>query len=422
MTDKRWLGLSVRVLLSLALVYCIYLVTTKAVAYWYFRQPTPERIRQAIRFDPRNPMYHAVLARLTLYSPEGGDLEEVIRLYEQATRLSPHQARYWAELAGAYELAGRSADARAAYERAQELFPRSPEINWKLGNFYLRAGNMRAALAAFQKVLFGDPSLRRPAFELAWRATDDAALILTEMVPPEGEIYFEYLAYLIDKQRLDPAITVWNRLLVLNLPFEPQAAFPYLDALIQHRRLDELTSAWTVLVERFPTRVRQPRFENSLITNGDFETDILQGGLGWRVWFAEGVVASIDSLTFFDGTRSLKIRFDGHHNVDYHHVLQYVPVRPNAFYRFTGYLRTQDITTDSGPRFQIQDAYDPAKLSLLSENLLGTQSWAPQQLEFKTGRDTRLLLVRFVRPLSQKFDNQIAGTTWIDRVSLMAIE
>ena len=77
--EKRWLNRSVRAGLALGLLYCVYLVTTQAIAYWYFRDGTPDSIRKAIRFDPRNPLYYAQLARVLLYSPEGGDLAEVIR-------------------------------------------------------------------------------------------------------------------------------------------------------------------------------------------------------------------------------------------------------------------------------------------------------------------------------------------------------
>jgi hypothetical protein len=101
-------------------------------------------------------------------------------------------------------------------------------------------------------------------------------------------------------------------------------------------------------------------------------------------------------------------------------VLLYVPVNPQTVYEFTGYLRVQGITTDSGPRFQICDAYDAGKLSLTTENLVGSSGWSPQRLEFRTGTDTHLLVVRVDRPASRKFDNQIAGTVWVDGVSLKA--
>lgn len=422
MIEKRWFGVSIRILLALALLYCVYVVARRGIAHWYFRNPTPERLRQAIRFDPGNPMYWAALARVTQYSHEGGDLEEVIRLYEKATRLGSHRASYWAELGGVYELAGQSEQAGAAYQRARDLFPNSPEINWQLGNFYLRTGKTQQALAAFQKVIVGDPDLRPQVFDLAWRASEDAELILGEMIPADAGIFFQYLNYLVAKQRIAAAEAAWTRLLALGLGFEPEKAFPYLDALIRHQRLDALLAAWTALAERYPARMRQRRFTANLFTNGDFESEILNGGLGWRVEATEGVVVSVDTLTAFDGAHALKIRFEGTRNLNYHHVYHYIPVQPNTFYRFVGYMRVQDITTDSGPRFQLYDRYDTSRLFLSTENLVGTSSWSSQQLELKTHPATRLLVIRVARPPSRKFDNLIAGTLWIDRLSLTPIE
>ena len=47
----------------------------------------------------------------------------------------------------------QTAKARQALERARELFPNSPEINWKLANFCVRAGKTSEALQALRKVL-----------------------------------------------------------------------------------------------------------------------------------------------------------------------------------------------------------------------------------------------------------------------------
>ncbi|MDA2912716.1 tetratricopeptide repeat protein [Acidobacteriia bacterium AH_259_A11_L15] len=423
MVERRWLNLSIRIGISLGLLYCIYLVSTRAVAFWHFSYgESPGGIRQAIEWDPGNPMYYAALARVLERSPQGADLDEVIALFERATELSPHRARYWAELGGAYELRGRAEEAEGAYERARDLFPNSPRINWRLGNFYLRAGKISEALRAFEKVLLGDPSLRRQTFDLAWRATDDAELILREMIPTDEKIVLQYLNYLAQSERVEPVNQVWTHLLALDAPFEPRAAFPYLDALIRKRQVARLNEVWQTLAQRNPNRIRRRRFESTLLTNGDFESEILNGGLGWRIQAVEGVVVRVDSLDFFDGTHSLQIWFDGEHNLNYHHIWQYVPVKPSTMYRFLGYLRAKEVTTDSGLRFQVFDAYDPSQLFLESENRVGTSSWSPEQFEFETGPETELLLIRIARPPSRKFDNKIAGTVWVDRLSLVAIE
>jgi hypothetical protein len=76
------------------------------------------------------------------------------------------------------------------------------------------------------------------------------------------------------------------------------------------------------------------------------------------------------------------------------------------------------VTTDSGPRFQVFDAFDTGNLLQSTENIVGTSGWSSQLLEFKTRAATRLLVVRLARPPSNKLDNQISGTIWIDQVSL----
>ena len=129
---------------------------------------------------------------------------------------------------------------------------------------------------------------------------------------------------------------------------------------------------------------------------------------------------SVDSQDSADGSRALRVEFDGKHNANYEHAFQYALVQPNTRYRFSGTLRTNGITTDCGPRFQIFDALDRSKLFLSTENVVGTTGWSPQQLEFKTTANTHLLVVRIARPASTKIDNQIRGAVWINHVTLTA--
>jgi hypothetical protein len=141
--------------------------------------------------------------------------------------------------------------------------------------------------------------------------------------------------------------------------------------------------------------------DHNLVTNRSFEFEILNGGLGWRIIPVKAVVVSVDDRTFFDGLRSLRIEFGGKDNLEYFHVFQYIPVKPETLYRFAGYMRVQGVTTDSGPRFQIYDAYDIHRLFLSTGNVVGTSGWSPQQLEFRTDRDTHLVVLQVARPRSR---------------------
>src|SRR2546425_12403852 len=215
-----------------------------------FEPGSPEEIRKATAWDPDNAELCAARAHSLQLSFDGTDVNQVIGLYETATRLSPNRAQYWAELGGSYEWAGRAEEARRTYARAQELFPNSPEINWKLGNFYIRAGKTHEALSAFHKTLLGDPQMRAPVFDLAWRAGIDQLDILREMIPADTASLLAYLDFLVARERLDEASQTWARLLRSGARIGPQAVFPYLDALIRHDRGEELEAAWVAVLER----------------------------------------------------------------------------------------------------------------------------------------------------------------------------
>jgi hypothetical protein len=417
--EARQHTFAIRILLLMSLLFFIYLAVRRAVADAYFRKASPNAVQMAIRWDPANPEYYDALGTLTHMYADRGNSDEIVQLYQNATRLSPHNAQFWADLGAGYDWAGRSSDALAAFQNAQRLFPNSPEINWRLANFYVRAGRTPEALRTLRMVLQEDSTAGKRVFTLATNATHDRSALL-EMLPPQPLVFFDYLNFLIVRGDLAGAEEVWAHDLQLDLPFNLPEAFPYLDALIQHAELRQLSKAWAALAQRFPAQIQRPAPSSNLVTNGSFESDILNGGLDWRILPTEGAVVSLDSAGAFEGVRALRITFDGSRNLDYGHVFQYVPVQAKTRYRFSGHMRVQGITTDSGPRFQVCDAYDRGKIFVSTENLVGTSDWSEQHTAFTTLADTRLVLLRVVRSVSNKLDNQIAGTVWIDDVRVAA--
>jgi len=402
--------------------YSIYLVTRQGIAAWYFQQGSPEAIQSAIAWDSGNPRYYDALASLMQSYAANEKPGDLIRLQETAARLSPYDAYYWVDLGAAYEWTGRSAEAARAFKRAQQLFPNSPNINWRLANFYIRDHDVTDGLRCLQKVLLGSSVPRRDVFLLATNATRDNGEILDETLPRHATYFFDYINFQISMNRIDAAEQTWARLLELHLPFGFREAFPYLDALIQHQEVGPLLQAWSTLGERFPEQIRPRALPGDSVLNGNFEFEILNGGLDWRVTPVEGATVSLDSEGPREGFRSLRIDFDGTRNLDYYHVVQFVPLRPGTRYNLSMNVRGKGITTDSGPRFQVYDAYDMARLFLSTENLVGNYGWTSQNIEFNTPADTRLLVVRVARPASRKFDSHLAGTIWISHVSLTPVK
>ncbi|OFV95864.1 MAG: hypothetical protein A3F68_00970 [Acidobacteria bacterium RIFCSPLOWO2_12_FULL_54_10] len=416
----KLLAASLKVVLTLVVCYGAYMAARNGIADWYYRNRTDKSgIEKAIQWAPENPEYHAALARSLQRSLVQESPEKVQQLFEKATQLGPTRTRYWTELGDVYELSGQEDAAVRAYERAKKLFPLSPDVNWRLGNFYIRTGRISEALSTLQKAIIGNSGLRLASFDLAWRAGASEDLILGSLIPPDAEAYLLYNQYLVTIGRLDAAVSAWNRLVALGLTIRHAGAFGYLDALIQARRVDEAGKAWQELLDRGPARLRESNGGESLVTNGNFEADILNGGFDWRVTAVDGAQVSIDTNSAMDGARSLQVLFDGKQNLLYGHILQYVRVKPNTLYHFSGYMRAEAISTDSGPRFEVMDAYSTEKLFMATESLRGTTGWTPLRMEIRTGPDTTLIVVKIARLKSQKFDNQIAGKAWIDRVSLV---
>src|ERR1700704_324165 len=103
----------------MSLLFFIHLAARRAVAAAYFRKGSPDAVQTAMRWDPANPEYYDALGTLTHLYAAPGNSDEIVQLYQNATRLSPHGAQFWAELGAGYDWAGRSKDALDAFEHAQ---------------------------------------------------------------------------------------------------------------------------------------------------------------------------------------------------------------------------------------------------------------------------------------------------------------
>jgi tetratricopeptide (TPR) repeat protein len=416
--NHRKLTITSRILLFAFVLALIVFIARQGVASYYARQNRPDALEKAMIWDPANPVYPAALANLVHLYGRSPDPDEVMRLYQTAARLSSFDAGFTADLAQANDWAGRTNLALPLFQRAQQLFPNSPDINWKIANFYIRSGRIDEALPALKKTVSSNFIEKNQVFALSDRAGINSVTVLDRVLSPNIPAYFAYLNFETQRGNFSAARETWNRLLSLNSPFEPKEAFPFLDALIKYHELDSASRVWSSLVSRFPDRIPSPASANNLITNGNLQADILDGAFDWRVFPVSGVAVNQDSSGPSADTRSLRVEFDGTQNLYYGSVLQFVPAQPRTKYAFSVFTRSQALTTDAGVGVQISDAYDTAKILGSTEPLIGTTPWLEQSFSFESPAETRLLIVRIVRLPSQKLDNKIAGAFWLSRVSL----
>ena|SRR5438309_5883719 len=374
--------------------------------------PDLSNLQEAIRLAPSNAEYRELLGRSRALS--GADLNDAIASYRTAVHLNPYVARYWLDLAGAYQVAGRTSEQEQSVEQAVEADPTTPHVAWEAANFYLVQGDQERALRNFRVVLANDPEAVDSALQLCWRATRDANQILDQALPRKAELYLSFLGLLISEQEVAAAENVWNHLIGLNQEFSTTLAVPYFRFLIAKHEVTAAQSAWQQLAG--VNRSLQPYLPSreNLVVNGGFEETLLNGGFDW--WYQSNPHAALamDTSVFFNGTRSLSIIFDGYNPGDAG-IVQFVPVKPNTNYEFTAEYKTEDIDSASGPRFAIGDAYTNTSY-VLTDDVLGTNPWRVQHARFQTGPSTNLVLLKIVRDPPGPL---IRGKLWIDDLKLV---
>jgi len=377
----------------------------------------PADLLKAAEIEPGNAEHWHRLGRFRQYDFERADLPLAVSYYERATQLDPRSARYWMDLAAAYEMIGRTAQAESAFKRAKAAYPISAQVAWHFGNFLIRRGDLKRGFAEIRRAVAADKNLIYPAVSVCWRASGDANLLLDEVLPHAGVAYSSALNYLLEQKQVGAALVVWRRWVALNDAFELRPAFALIELLLRDQRWDDAKTVWQKSLQA-AGGVVDSSAPGSLVWDGNFERDFLNGGFGWRQRSITGATIGFETGAAGARSRALRIEFDGTANLDFQHVTQLVLVEPGRRYRFRAKLRTSEISTDSGVQFLIRPRLSSDSQFLVTPALVGTNDWTDQELEFTTGSATHLLEIIVFRSSSRKFDNKIKGTVWVSGVSL----
>jgi tetratricopeptide (TPR) repeat protein len=386
------------------------------LASHYASSSDPANWERAARIEPGNPDLWYRLARYRHLDFDNADVPLAITYYRRAEQLNPRSPYYKLDLAGALEIAGDASEADAEFRAAQAAFPISPEVSWKYGNFLLRQDRLSEAVAEIHRALLVDPSITALAISRVWHSDPDVRLLLDRVLPDSPAAYQQALSFLSDTGNPAAALEVWNRLIAKDPHTDMKWAFKLIDLLVAQEKFSEAATAWR------QATASQPASENgSLIYDGGFEKGISGGGFGWQQTATHGVDFDFDPEEKHSGTRSARLAFDGSVNMDYGGLFQQILASPNTHYHFQGFLHTDQISTESGIRFEILDPKDSRSLDVLTANVTGTMPWTLEQVEFTTGPTTHIVIVRVARRPSERLDNKIRGAAWIDDVSVVPV-
>jgi tetratricopeptide (TPR) repeat protein len=380
-----------------------------------------ELIERGVALEPGNAAAWDLLGRHRQLDFANSDPVQVLTDYQRAVQDDPLSAIFCMNLAAAYEADGDLAGAQHAFEQARSVYPLSAEVAWNYGSFLLRHDQDAAGYDEIRHAVQSDPRLLPLAISRVWRATRDVNVLLDQALPPEVNAYTQALSFFASKSQTDAALSVWRRLITLGKPVPLVRTFPFFDELIQDDRSVDAKQVWVEALTAAGLPHDEP-LNHSLVWNGEFSRDFDNGGLGWRWNTPWDVAIDFDSAPPSGGARSVRLDFGGGRNLELSQPEQYVPVEPGRVYHFHAYMRTEEITTESGMRFSIVDPNHDAAVNVLSDNLTGTHPWTAAEMDVTAGPNTHFLLVRLLRAGSRLFDNKLRGKVWIADVSLVPAE
>ncbi len=121
------------------------------------------RLEQARQLTPENVMLAINLGGAYIMQ---GKHRQAVPILEAASRLEPDNPMIWTNLAAAYlgrlELSTRDVQDKAigAFERALQIDPQAPNINYNLGLIYRERNDIERACAHFARAIEVDPDDR----------------------------------------------------------------------------------------------------------------------------------------------------------------------------------------------------------------------------------------------------------------------
>jgi hypothetical protein len=389
-----------------------------ALATHYVSLNTRAGFETALRLEPNYPDMWHFLGRYWQFDTVEADTGRAIRAYRTSLGLNPLSADTWLDLALAYETEREIDAARNAFLEAKHLYPASSEVLWSYGNFLLRQNELEPAFREFHRAIEETPELAGEAVRICRHVEPDFNQILYRVLPPKADAYLNAVGELTIEADTADALKVWSKLLLLHPKLHSHEVIPFVDALLRGQQTSDAARVWGQAV----TLMELPKMDDpagSLIWDGGFETDVIGGGLAWRLGQRQFPVITYDHNVMHSGLRALRLDFDQKNFSGFVDVCQLVVVEPKTAYEFTAWLRTKDMAKEGGIFFRLAVPGLQGGPVFETTKLLGTNEWTKVSMPWTSPDESRLAQVCLER--LRAYD-QHHGTAWVDDVSLLKLD
>lgn len=339
-----------------------------------------------------------------------GDKARATAIYRELLRRDSANAYRWCDLADALLAEGNKAEADRCYRRAAQLGPRIPTVLMRTGNFYFGTDRRAEAEPHYRAVL----ELVRDYDWIIFVTLDQMGLtakdVLSRVLPANKEAGDNYMQFVTARGQEADAPLVWQ-FLRSHAFLDDSAVGRYIDFWLRRGKGEAAVKAWAAHLGKDA----KGYLSQNWVFNGGFERSPRGVATDWRIDQLEGAESSIDNLGGSKDGRCLRIRFLGKKNLDYQQVRQSIWL-PTGDWTLRVRVKYEALTTNQGPQFRLSDP--SGKVNWHSDVMTGTQDWRWLTATFSVPDNVPSLSLAVVRVPSEKFDNKIEGTIWIDDVRI----
>lgn len=339
-----------------------------------------------------------------------GDMPGALSRLQRALTSNTYHVPAWLALAELYNDMGNKERAYAILDYMTTLTGDLKRWRWEKTLVEYQLGRLEVLPAELGYIIHEIPGKnRRDALQLAFSLWDDPQQLLDNI---GGENLLALFTHAVQKKMADKALFFWQTIEASEVVWQEKQLLAFLDMLLRTGKISEAATIWH--------RYLNP---DHLVYNGDFSKPFIRRAFGWRTGKHQGFVQRLEH----PGGRNkeqesrLHYRFKGWENISFHHLYQIVPLTGGGHYRLTTTMKSQKLTTDKRPYFEVY-GYKCKMKRGRSEMVEADQDWTSYQLDFEVPTDCSAVVIRLRRSESLQIDNKLSGQLWLKNVAISKLD
>jgi hypothetical protein len=417
--DSRKLPVRIGLVVSVILALCFGWLTIRWQLGNMLAQLTSsndenakEIARLAVSFAPDDPSSNWLLANSVKddRSERNAGSEKKI---ETVVKLSPSDFRWWIELGRAREQVEDYDGAEKAFVQAANLAPDYTFTRWQLGNFYLRRNRSDEAFDELKKAAEKNNTYRDQVLSIAWDYFNQDTTKLEQIAADSPSIRAGLAKFYASKERAEDSLKIWNTLSEEEKQLNSDAAKVIARALYDkrfYRQAIEFVRQLEIEPDAQPQTIQNSGFEKPIGDNREVY-------FGWRVAPMEKMEIKLDPTQKYEGSRSLRVTFNGYMNPTLYNIYQFVAIQPAARYRLSFRLRTENLKSGGTPELEVYNANDDKSIATSPSFPVGTNDWQQIKIDFTAPSSAEAIGIRTIRAFCGN-ECPIVGTFWYDDFKL----